>query len=104
MNHPQPFYTEAFPCGACGEPCDSLQPCTWDSDLMVGPCCQIHSDELPENRPLCEELYRLVCRAATVQAVSEAFEAHAHSGCSICCPRKEAAKAEVELKQERRAA
>ena len=56
------------------------------------------------NPPLCEELYRLVCRAATVQAVSEAFEAHAHSGCSICCPRKEAAKAEVELKQERRAA
>ena len=99
----QPFYTEAFPCGSCGKPCDSLQPCTWDSDLMVGECCQIHSDDLPEEMPLCATLYDLVMRAATVQAVSDAFRLHAESGCPICT-RPQPASAGVETKQERRAA
>jgi len=33
-----------FTCGSCGQPVAELKPCTWDSDLAVGPCCQTHPD------------------------------------------------------------
>src|ERR1039458_2193106 len=100
----QPFFTEALPCESCGKPCDELHVPYWDSDLHVGMCCAIHSDEwINDTEPTCEALYRLVSHCKTVAEVSDAFEVHAHSGCLICCPRKEAG-AEVETKQERRAA
>ena len=98
----EPFYTHAQPCGACGKPCESLKPCPWDSDLMVGPCCEIHSDDLPEERPNCDTLYQMVCRANTVQQVCDAFDSHRRSGCPICSPHKKIQKAQPE--QEKRAA
>ena len=101
---PQPFFTHALPCESCGKPCDELHVPYWDSDLHVGMCCAIHSDEwINDTEPTCEALYRLVSHCKTVAEVSDAFEVHAHSGCLLCCPRKEAG-AEVETKQERRAA
>jgi hypothetical protein len=101
----QPFYTHALPCESCGKPCDELHVPYWDTDLHVGMCCAIHSDEwINDTEPTCKDLYRLVSHCKTVAAVSEAFEAHAHSGCLICCPRKEAGGAQVETKREKRAA
>ena len=31
-------------CGACGKPVDSLSRCAWDETLMVGECCEVHTD------------------------------------------------------------
>ena len=101
---PQPFFTHAQPCQSCGKPCDSLTRCSWDSDLMVGPCCQISSEDLAEIRPCCETLYHLVCQAQTVQAVCEAFDSHEKSGCPICQGARKTIAGQVETKQERRAA
>ncbi len=92
------------PCQSCGKPCDSLTRCSWDSDLMVGPCCQISSEDLAEIRPCCETLYHLVCQAQTVQAVCEAFDSHEKSGCPICQGARKTIAGQVETKQERRAA
>lgn len=58
----------------------------WDSELQVGLCCAIHSDEWINDTkpPTCEELWHLVSRCRTVLEVSEAMDAHAHSGCLTC--------------------
>lgn len=69
---------------------------------MVGPCCQIHSDDLPEEMPLCAELYRVVTKAQTVQAVSDAFRLHELSGCPICTGSRKGSL--VETNQQREAA
>ena len=101
----QPFFTEALPCETCGKPSEELHVPYWAPDLHVGMCCAIHSDEwINDTEPTCDDLYRLVSHCKTVAEVSDAFEVHAHSGCLRCSPRKEAAGAQVEPKQERRAA
>ena len=101
----KPFYTEAKPCESCGKPCDSRRQASWDPDLMVGPCCEIYLGDLAEDQPLCETLHELVCRAQTVQAVCDAFDQHAKSGCLICNPvKKEVGTETAGEKQERRAA
>ena len=105
MKDTRTFYIEALPCESCGKPCDELHVPYWAPDLHVGMCCAIHSDEVPGEAlqtPCCEDLYALILGCETVAEVSDAFDLHAHSGCLICCPRKEAAQ--VETKQERRAA
>jgi hypothetical protein len=83
---PRPFFTRAVPCESCGKPVDSRIPASWDPDLLVGPCCEIHADDLPQERPVCETLYQSVCRAQTVQQVRDAFNQHQATGCPLCCP------------------
>lgn len=34
-----PVYDEPLFCGSCHAPVPELLACTWDQDLLVGPCC-----------------------------------------------------------------
>jgi hypothetical protein len=80
---PQPFYTEALPCGSCGKPCSELFPCTWDSNLMVGECCPEYLGDAMPNQPICRSLSRFINQARTVKQVQDAWKEHQDS-CVEC--------------------
>jgi hypothetical protein len=47
-------FHEPLHCGSCDAICAELTPCTWDTSLLVGPCCQFHEDDM---EPACECRY-----------------------------------------------
>ena len=81
---PGEFYCEALPCESCGKPAEYLEPAYW-GNLLVGPCCAVHSDDYPEimSETPCEALGRAVAKCKSVAAVVEAFDAH-RLVCAVC--------------------
>ena len=76
-----PFFTEALPCEACGQPCDSRTPASWDSDLLVGPCC---TEELETpSEPRCPIEYRLLEGPSSVQRINSMVREH-RKDCPVC--------------------
>ena len=82
----EPFYAEALPCESCGKPCDSRKQATWDQNLLVGPCCEIADEELPDE-PVCPNLHAALMRSDSVAAVSLAFAVHL-AECPACQRRR----------------
>lgn len=81
---PEAFYVEALPCESCGKPCDvERSPASWDTELLVGPCCSIASDEESPDVPRCIEEYRLIEGAQTVGELCDTIREHRKS-CVIC--------------------
>ena len=76
---PRPI-AHALPCESCGKPVEERKPATWDSTLMVGPCCEFDPAGIPD-MPTCEGLYRAIMRCTTVRQVEQSFTAH-----RLVCP------------------
>ena len=94
-----PFFAHAEPCESCGRPVFGERlPAAWDESLLIGECCAIHSDELPDE-PICEALGIAVSRCSTVAAVRLAFAIHL-AECPACRSRRPAAAAAVPVQNE----
>ena len=55
-------------CQSCGQPAETLIPCTWDTRLEVGECCEFHLDDLIETPAdhVCEAEAQVFCEAKNV--------------------------------------
>lgn len=96
----EPFYTEAFACHSCGNPCDELKRAEWDSDLLVGECCY-RNDSIPDV-PACPVMVEVINNCPLVSSVQEAMEAHREC-CETCrvSMRKDAGREVAEGRKER---
>lgn len=74
---------EPLRCDSCGARVAQLEPCTWDEDLMVGECCRVHSDDLPEE-PICPMVAEIAESAGSVRQFAELLRAHQPATCVHC--------------------
>jgi hypothetical protein len=72
-------------CQSCGQHASTLLPCTWDTRLEVGECCEFHLDDLIETpeEAVCEEETRIFCEGKTVREVVAGICKHRMS-CPTC--------------------
>lgn len=72
-------------CQSCGQPAETLIPCTWDTRLEVGECCEFHLDDLIETPAdhVCEAEAQVFCEAKTVREVVAGIRKHRMS-CPTC--------------------
>lgn len=76
------FFTEArHACEACGQPADEVRRASWDSDLLVGPCC--YQNESIPDVPVCPALHEVIKRCPLTSSVIAAMEAHKEC-CDTC--------------------
>jgi hypothetical protein len=80
----EPFFTHATPCESCGEPCDEVSPAPWNTDVLVGPCCQGEPTQTYDF-PTCPELFQLRMQATTVGEMMDLSKAH-KLYCRVCNP------------------
>lgn len=64
------FFVMDFPCESCGRPVEERVPAYWQPDLLVGPCCMAHEDDV------CPAFLQQVEACKTVAAVSALFREH----------------------------
>lgn len=98
----EPFYAVAEPCESCGRPCESRTRADWDHDLLVGPCCLFHIEDLPDV-PVCLTLWEAVKRCTSVREVSMSFALHV-SECAFCRGERRALESASERLEHKEAA
>jgi hypothetical protein len=72
-------------CDSCGQHAAFLIPCSWDSRLLVGECCEFHFDDLIETpvESVCEAEAQIFCVAKTVRDVVAGIRMH-RMNCPVC--------------------
>ena len=70
----KPFFAHSEPCESCGNPVEERSPAPWAPDLMVGPCCAMHQEDI-KGIPVTPELLEALQGCRTVQEVCDTWKA-----------------------------
>jgi hypothetical protein len=72
-------------CQSCNQSADSLKQCNWDASLQVGPCCEVHEDEVIyfPSEPVCAEELDFILASRTLSELLAAIHQHRNS-CPVC--------------------